>query len=78
MFPSPEICSMRFFTSHTSKHEYNAMASFQININIGKTRDKYSLLSFMHGNKIGLFTRFSKINKCGGLNEVRGGGGSKN
>ena len=62
------------FNSIFSKHEYNAMASFQTTANTGKARDKYCLLSFIHRNKIGLFTSFSKINKRGSLNKVRGGG----
>ena len=62
------------FRTIASKHEYNAMASFQTTANIGKTPDKYCLLFFMHRNKIGLLTPFLKINKRGGLNKVRGGG----
>ena len=50
------------------------MASFQTTANIGKTRDKHCLLSFMHRNKIGLLTPSAKINKRGGLNKVRGCG----
>ena len=73
-FPSPERYSMHFFTVHASKHEYIAMASFQTTASIGKTWDKYCLLSFMDRNKIGLLTPFAKINKRGGLNELRLGG----
>ena len=62
------------FRTIISKHEYNAMASFQTSANIGKTRDKYCLLSFMHSNKIGLLTPVAKINKRGSLNNVQGGG----
>ena len=62
---------MRFFILHASKHEYNAMASFQATANIGKTRDKYCLLFCMHRNKVGLLTPFAKINKRGGLNKLR-------
>ena len=36
------------------------MTSFQTTGNIGKTRDKYCLLLFMHKNKIGLLTPFAK------------------
>ena len=61
------------FRTIASKHEYNAMASFQTTANIGKTPDN-CLLFFMHRNKIGLLTPFAKINKRGGLNKVRGGG----
>ena len=45
-FPLQNVASrtMRFATLHASKHEYNAMASFQTTANIGKTRDKYCLL----------------------------------
>ena len=68
--PSPERCSMCFFTLHTSKHEYNTMASFQTTANIGKTPHKFCLLSFMHRNKTRLLTSFAKINKRGGLNKV--------
>ena len=50
------------------------MTSFQTTANIGKARDIYSLLSFMHRNKTGLLTSFDKINKRGGLNKVRVGG----
>ena len=46
------------------------MASFQTTANIGKTRDTYCLLSFMHRNKIGLLKPFAKFNKRGGLNKV--------
>ena len=49
------------------------MASFQTNSNMHKTQDKYCPLSFMQRNKIGHLTPFTKINKCGGLNKVRGG-----
>ena len=52
---------MRFFTLHASKHEYNAMASFQTTANIDKTQDKYRFLSFMHRNKIGLLTPFANV-----------------
>ena len=45
------------FPNHPSKHEYNAMASFQRTANIRKTRDKYCLLSFMHRNEIGLLIK---------------------
>ena len=55
---------------HSSKHEYNAMASFQTTINIGKTWGKFCLLSFMYRNKISLLTPFSKIDKRGGLKGV--------
>ena len=41
---------------------------------LGKTRDKYCLLFFMHRNEIGLLTRFTKINKRESLNNVRGNG----
>ena len=51
------------------------MASFQTTANTGKARDKYCLLSFIHRNKIGLLTPFSKINKRGSLNKVPGGRG---
>ena len=50
------------------------MASFQTTANIGKTRDKHCLLSFMHRNKIGLLTPSAKINKRKGLNKVQRGG----
>ena len=50
------------------------MASFQTTANIGKTPDKYCLLSFMHKNIIGLLTTFANINKRGSLNKVQGGG----
>ena len=50
------------------------MASFQTTADIGKTQNKYCLLSFSHRNKIGLLTLFTKINKRGGLNKVREGG----
>ena len=50
------------------------MASFQTSANIGKTRDKYCLLSLMHRNKIGLLTPVAKINKRGSLNKVQGSG----
>ena len=62
------------FRTIVSKHEYNAMTSFQTTANIGKTPHKYCLLFFMHRNKIGLLTPFAKINKRGGLNKVQGGG----
>ena len=38
------------------------------------TQHKYYLLFFMHSNEIGLLIPFAKINKRGGLTEVRGGG----
>ena len=50
------------------------MTSFQTTANIGKTQDKYCLLSFMHRNRIEPLTRFAKINKRESLNKVRGGG----
>ena len=50
------------------------MTSFQTLANLGKTQDKYCLLSFMHRNRIGILTPFAKINKREGLNKVRGGG----
>ena len=50
------------------------MASFQTSPNIGKTQDKYCLLSFMHRNEIGLLTPAAKINKGGSLNKVQEGG----
>ena len=57
------------FRTITSKHEYNAMASFQTTAN----------MFFMHRNESGLLTSFAKINKRGGLNKVwRGGEKSKN
>ena len=62
------------FSNHPSKHEYSAMASFQITANISEIREKYCLLSFMHRNEIGLLTPFAKINKRVGLNKVQGGG----
>ena len=74
-----KICPLKCNTTASSrttasKHEYNAMASFQTTTNLGKTRDKYCLLFFMHRNKIGLLTPFAKINNRGGLNKVRVGG----
>ena len=50
------------------------MGSFQTTANIGKTRDKYYLLSSMHKNKIGFLSPFAKANKRWGLNKVRVGG----
>ena len=54
------------FQTTASKYKYNAMASL--------TQHKYYLLFFMHSNEIGLLITFAKINKRGGLTEVRGGG----
>ena len=51
------------FPTIASKHEYNAMESFQTTANIRKARDKFCLLSFKHRNKIGLLTPFAKISK---------------
>ena len=50
------------------------MGSFQTTANIGKTRDKYCLLSSMHKNKIGLLSPFAKTNKRWGINKVQGVG----
>ena len=50
------------------------MTSFQTTANVGKTQDKYCLLSFMHRNRIGILTPFAKINKRECLNKVREGG----
>ena len=62
------------FRTIASKHEYNAVASFQTTANIGKTPDKYCLLFFMHRNTIGLLTPFAKINKRGVLIRCEGVG----
>ena len=48
------------FRTITSKHEFNAMASFQTTANI----------FFMYRNEIGLLKTFGKINKRGSLNKV--------
>ena len=68
------VCVSLHYKIHVSKHEYNAMAPFQITTNVSNERDKYCFLSFIHGNKIGLLTPFAKINKREGLNKVQGGG----
>ena len=47
------------FRTIASKHEYNAMTSFQTTAN----------MFFMHRNEIGLLTPFAEINKRGGLNK---------
>ena len=47
------------------------MTSFQTTGNIGKTRDKYCLLPFMHRNKIGLLTPFAKGEGCNKVRWVR-------
>ena len=52
------------FRTIASKHEYNAMTSFQTTAN----------MFFMHRNEIGLLTPFAKISKRGGLNKEWGGG----
>ena len=48
------------FRTIASKHEYNAMVSFQTTAS----------MFFMHRNEIGLLTLFAKINKRRGLNKV--------
>ena len=68
------VCVSLHYIIHVSKHEYNAMAPFQVTTNVGNKRDKYCLLSFKHGNKMGLLTPFAKINKRECLNKVQGGG----
>ena len=50
------------FRTIASKHEYNAMTSFQTTAN----------MFFMHRNEIGLLTLFAKINKRGGLKRSEG------
>ena len=60
---------MLYFRTIASKHESNAMASFQTTT-IGKTRDKYFLLFFIRRNEIGLLTSFTKIDKRRGLTKV--------
>ena len=62
------------FSNHRLKTWIQCNGIFQTTTNIGKTRDKYCLLSFMHRSTIGLLTPFAKINKRGGLNKERGGG----
>ena len=52
------------FRTIASKHEYNAMTSFQTTAN----------MFFMHRNEIGLLRPFAKINKRGDLNKEWGGG----
>ena len=62
------------FSNHRLKTWIQCNGIFQTTTNIGKTRDKYCLLSFMHRSKKGLLIPFAKINKRGGLNKERGGG----
>ena len=62
------------FSNHRLKTWIQCNGIFQTTTNIGKTRDKYCLLSFMHRSKIGLLIPFAKINKRGGLNKEREGG----
>ena len=62
------------FSNHHLKTWIQCNGIFQTSPNIGKTQDKYCLLSFMHRNEIGLLTPVAKINKGGSLNKVQEGG----